>query len=905
MSMGYIDLPVVTDSDVILQQALANMIAAFPGWVPREGNLEVALLEQFALLVAEAATVASNVPATIFAYYGGLIGISPLPGTAETITVTYTLASAASGSPGYQLPAGTIIGFYFAGAAYQFATVQDYLIPTGQSSIAMTLQAVTVGSDYNLDVLAATSDLNLTSLYLALQYPDPLVSNILLASTPATNTNLVVGTNPEPISAYLNRLNAELQLLAPRPITSSDYAQFSQNVAGIFRALAIDGINPFTNWFSVTNANLTLAQTSGSAPTGWAGIGDGTHNAGLSTPGTAPSNYVAATTSSTALTNAVAVEAATLAGATSITITTGTGTAISTSVSGTNPALVLITDATNGNEIIVVTTAAATTGSGASTQQVLTSATGMLYPHGTSATATCLQGAALPLVGASPGSAGTIAPNANYYMASAVVECGSDTTATAVPYIVSLTTYIDGSTAVVSSCSPTATAGFDYTGNTKTIHCEIPVSNALSSSALAPSAVTTYDTIKPSLVSVQSYVVWGSAGTSKTHFIYYADVFGTPWFFGVGGQDTPSITNSFWNHIPDSNLASYNFANAAIGSWTVPTGLVAIPGYGIQFPGTGAALGSALTAISQIFRLSNIASDVSGTTRTYTLFATVDASSTGITYGDVSLEVWDMSTGAVLVASGSLTVTVSPTSATIATISLPFTLSAAKDVEVRIVFGTGLNVPVNSSVMVSQIGIMGGNQTANYCVTNNDLGYSWTAGGLYSTSIFNYARMVSICPVTVEGLGASASLTDALLAYLAARREVNFLINVIQPAYFPVDVAWSGYVLPGYAVATVQSAVNAAIQNFLSPANWGGGLSSPPSWDGSQTTIRILDIAGVISDVAGMGSITSVTIRPSWPTSGAYGTSNLIMPGVASLPIANNITATLLTNPSDAFSGLS
>ena len=83
--MAYINLPVVTDSNVLIQQALTNISANIPGWVPREGNLEVLLLEQFALMAAEAANVASNVPDTIFTYFGSLVGITPNTGASATI----------------------------------------------------------------------------------------------------------------------------------------------------------------------------------------------------------------------------------------------------------------------------------------------------------------------------------------------------------------------------------------------------------------------------------------------------------------------------------------------------------------------------------------------------------------------------------------------------------------------------------------------------------------------------------------------------------------------------------------------------------------------------------------------------------------------------------------------------
>jgi hypothetical protein len=905
MASTYISLPVITDSDVIAQQAIANISQNLPGWVAREGNLEVLILEQMALAAAEAATTASDVPNEIFTFYGSLIGITPMLGTYETIQVTLTLVSPAAGSPGYQIPAGTQMGFYFAGASYVFETMTDSLITTGGSSISLTVRAVAVGSVYDLDTLSSTSGLNLTSLYLQLSNSDPLVSIIELTSTPATNANLILGTDPESSTSFLNRLSAELQLLAPRPITSSDYSLFSQNVAGIYRALSIDGINPFSNLMSVTNANPTLMATSGSIPSGWVGVGDGgTNLAALSTPGTSPSNYVAVTTAASALTSLAPFEAASIVGATSITITTGTGPAISTSASPTNPAVVIIIDTVNGNEVSLVTAAAATTGSGATTQQVLTLGAPLGYAHSTSATLSVAQGADLPLVGSTPGSPGITAANSKYYQASAVIQCGSDTTATAKPHIVALATYLDGSTRVFSS-HPQFTSGlFDYTASPKTILCNIPTVNSSSSNYLAGSANAPYNTLKPSLVSVKTFVVWTVAGTSKTHYIYYDSVAATPQQFQ--DDDQPTISTSYWNFIPDPNLSSYYFANSALGSWSVPSGVTVIPGFGFQYLGTGSALGSNLTVTSQIFNLSNVSSDNPGvTTRNYTAFATVDASYTGSNFGNINVEVWDLSTGAILTTgSGPTNVSVSPASPILSTLTIPFTLTTAKDVEVRIVFGTGLNVPLNSSVVISNIGIMGGTQTAAYCTSKNDGGYSWTQGGLYSTQVFNYPRMISICPIDVNGIGVIDSVNDNLISYLQSRREINFVTNVLQPNYLPIDISWSAYVEAGYSAATVQTAVNAAIRNFLNPATWANGQGNPPSWDGSQTTIRIFDIASAMSQVQGLGSITAVTTRPSWPISGSYGTSDIVMIGIAGLPIANNITSSILTSTLAAFSGL-
>ena len=66
ISNEYIDFPVTTDSDTLIQNALSSLSSSMPGWTPREGHLEVLALEQMAPIVRESATVASQVTLEIF-----------------------------------------------------------------------------------------------------------------------------------------------------------------------------------------------------------------------------------------------------------------------------------------------------------------------------------------------------------------------------------------------------------------------------------------------------------------------------------------------------------------------------------------------------------------------------------------------------------------------------------------------------------------------------------------------------------------------------------------------------------------------------------------------------------------------------------------------------------------------
>ena len=151
-------------------------------------------------------------------------------------------------------------------------------------------------------------------------------------------------------------------------------------------------------------------------------------------------------------------------------------------------------------------------------------------------------------------------------------------------------------------------------------------------------------------------------------------------------------------------------------------------------------------------------------------------------------------------------------------------------------------------------------------------------------------------------MAVSNAQSDALYAYLQGRREVNFTTNILDPQYAPIDVEWSAYLASGYSASSVQTAVTSAIYAFLSPATWAGGGSSPPYWDPSQNTVRILDIGSVIAQVPGISSVVSVLTRVSWPTSGSYGTSDITFEGVAVLPLSNLVSGTILVSVLDQLS---
>lgn len=228
----FVTLPIETDPDVLVDQALDRLAATFPGFVPREGHLEVVLLEEFARIAAETATVAAQVPAAIFREFGRrLIGLEPIEGSPAYAETTWVMQDTA----GYTIPAGTVVLFAVTGdERVEFETMADTVIPPGQDTAdGVLVRSLDIGEHANGFAPGPVQ------LFDALTY---------VTSVEAT-TVTTGGVAPETDAAYLDRLAQELTLLAPRPILPDDFAILARRVAGVHRALALDGYDPDSDTF--------------------------------------------------------------------------------------------------------------------------------------------------------------------------------------------------------------------------------------------------------------------------------------------------------------------------------------------------------------------------------------------------------------------------------------------------------------------------------------------------------------------------------------------------------------------------------------------------------------------------------------------------------------------------------
>lgn len=218
--MAYLDLPVEVDADVLKDEAVAALAAAIPGWEAAAGNLETILIEAISEMASEQATVAAQVPSAIFRAFGQkLVGIAPIDGVEAVGSTTWTLTDALS----HTIPAGTFITI----GDVPFQTSAEVTVPVGSTSATVPIIATEPGTQAN----GLTGDATVVDTL-------AFIESVALIGTTSG------GVNAETDDDYLARLVEELSLMAPRPIVPTDFEVLARRIAGVERAVAVDGFNP-------------------------------------------------------------------------------------------------------------------------------------------------------------------------------------------------------------------------------------------------------------------------------------------------------------------------------------------------------------------------------------------------------------------------------------------------------------------------------------------------------------------------------------------------------------------------------------------------------------------------------------------------------------------------------------
>jgi hypothetical protein len=132
-------------------------------------------------------------------------------------------------------------------------------------------------------------------------------------------------------------------------------------------------------------------------------------------------------------------------------------------------------------------------------------------------------------------------------------------------------------------------------------------------------------------------------------------------------------------------------------------------------------------------------------------------------------------------------------------------------------------------------------------------------------STYNNQRMVAVAAVDQGGNAVAANVKTEIQTLLQANREVNFVVNVIDPKFTTINIVTSIHVLTGSDPAATDSAVTGAIHNMLDPANWGidptfTDSTSQRTWV-ETPTVYYNEVITAISNAQGVGRVISLTIN--------------------------------------------
>lgn len=233
--MSYVVIPIPVDAEDIVQEAVSALQVAFPGWTPNPSALDAAILLTWGTESAQLRELATNVPDSIFRFYGAtLMGLPPVDATPAEATTTWTVLDDA----GYTIPAGTQVSLPTStGDRVAFSTTADVAIPPGSTT------ATPVSIFAMIDGLAGSG---LGTVGGVVQLEDPLAFVSSISQLEVTTG----GLDAEDDSTYLNRLTEELTLQSPRLILPSDFAIYAQQTPDVWRCLALDGYNPGDGTYS-------------------------------------------------------------------------------------------------------------------------------------------------------------------------------------------------------------------------------------------------------------------------------------------------------------------------------------------------------------------------------------------------------------------------------------------------------------------------------------------------------------------------------------------------------------------------------------------------------------------------------------------------------------------------------
>lgn len=231
--MDFVDLPIETSAQGLLEEFNAQMEAFIEGWTPELGEYETLLAQAIIYrLFLPLINLAATVPATIFDTWGReIVNLRKQEAESATVKSTWTMID----SQGYTVKAGTQVDVAKTGdERVGFVVAYDVAVPVGQTTTQpgeVILEAVEEGTEGN--GLSGTGILVDALSYVA-------EGGVALEGESSG------GADEEEDAAYLGRLAETMQTFIEGVVVARDVAIVVRNVAGIGRVTVIDNYNAET-----------------------------------------------------------------------------------------------------------------------------------------------------------------------------------------------------------------------------------------------------------------------------------------------------------------------------------------------------------------------------------------------------------------------------------------------------------------------------------------------------------------------------------------------------------------------------------------------------------------------------------------------------------------------------------
>lgn len=241
---GYVDLRLYDRSDQeIFEVALAAAQLNMPDWTPREGNVEVLLIEALALEVAEAVVAINRLPGATLETLLRFAGVDRDYGAAPTAFAQIMCAD----TLGHEIPAGTRLYLSTAdGQGFVTMLVESpgVSIPSGSQTGVVSLIGDVFTSAAN-GVPAGTS--------LQMVSPMPFVETIELV-TPAAD-----GRDPETDEVWRDRGVNRLSRLTEALVLPRHFEAAALEDPNVSRAVVVDNTDPATEGVGDDPGHVTVA----------------------------------------------------------------------------------------------------------------------------------------------------------------------------------------------------------------------------------------------------------------------------------------------------------------------------------------------------------------------------------------------------------------------------------------------------------------------------------------------------------------------------------------------------------------------------------------------------------------------------------------------------------------------